>query len=399
MSTPTLKGTPLGVPGNDDPYAGEILVRRTFTVRAVLSTVLLAAVAVAAVYYLNPLYAGAILFGISFLYLTRKLVFNWTGAFIVLLGVIMFIPVRYYALPIPLGFALEPYRLVIVLMVVAAIVALMIDPTFVWRPAAFGWPLGIWVASSLLSIAANVQFISEGALGSGVAGAIVNDLLMLSVYFVARLVMRNEKLVEAFLTFLVWSAVVVAFFAVIERATQQNVFTMLDKFLPLERLGAEQEAYRAGGYRSFGSSQHPIALAVMFTMMIPIAIYLSKYARWPFNEINRRIIYYGTILALLLGVVTAVSRTAIVTLGVMFLLTVILRPKVGGYLLLGMVPVLGLGFVLIPKILTDMIGSFLDPDALIASQYTSAGMAGAGRLADLEPAMAPDKGLSGQRPG
>ncbi|QHC64206.1 O-antigen ligase family protein [Rathayibacter festucae] len=388
MSTPTLKGTPLGVPGNDDPYAGEILVRRTFTVRAVLSTVLLAAVAVAAVYYLNPLYAGAILFGISFLYLTRKLVFNWTGAFIVLLGVIMFIPVRYYALPIPLGFALEPYRLVIVLMVVAAIVALMIDPTFVWRPAAFGWPLGIWVASSLLSIAANVQFISEGALGSGVAGAIVNDLLMLSVYFVARLVMRNEKLVEAFLTFLVWSAVVVAFFAVIERATQQNVFTMLDKFLPLERLGAEQEAYRAGGYRSFGSSQHPIALAVMFTMMIPIAIYLSKYARWPFNEINRRIIYYGTILALLLGVVTAVSRTAIVTLGVMFLLTVILRPKVGGYLLLGMVPVLGLGFVLIPKILTDMIGSFLDPDALIASQYTSAGMAGAGRLADLEPAMA-----------
>lgn len=388
MSTQTLKGTPLGVPGNDDPYAGEILVRRTFTVRAVLATVLLAAVAVAAVYYLNPLYAGAILFGISFLYLTRKLVFNWTGAFIVLLGVIMFIPVRYYALPIPLGFALEPYRLVIVLMVVAAIVALMIDPVFVWRPAAFGWPIGIWVASSLLSIAANVQFISEGNLGSGVAGAIVNDLLMLSVFFVARLVMRNEKLIEAFLTFLVWSAVVVAFFAVIERATQQNIFTMLDKFLPLERLGAEQEAYRAGGYRSFGSSQHPIALAVMFTMMIPIAIYLSKYARWPFNEINRRIIYYGTILALLLGVVTAVSRTAIVTLGVMFLLTLILRPKIGGYLLLGMIPVLGLGFVLIPKILTDMIGSFLDPDALIASQYTSAGMAGAGRLADLEPAMA-----------
>lgn len=386
--TKPVKGAPLPIPGNDDPYAGEILVRRTFTVRAVLATALLAAVAVAAVYYLNPLYAGAVLFGISFLYLTRKLVFNWTGAFIVLLAVIMFIPVRYYALPIPIGFALEPYRLVIVLMVVAAIVALMIDPTFVWRPAAFGWPLGVWVATSLLSIAANVQFISEGGLGSGVVGAIITDLLMLAVFFVARLVLRNENLVEAVLTFLVWSAVVVAFFAVIERATQQNIFTMLDKFLPLERLGAEQEAYRAGGYRSFGSSQHPIALAVMFTMMIPIAVYLSKYARWPLNEINRRIVYYGCILALLLGVVTAVSRTAIVTLGVMFLVTLIFRPKVGGYLLLGMVPVLGLGFVFIPKILTDMIGSFLDPDALIASQYTSAGMAGAGRLADLEPAMA-----------
>ncbi|MBF4461274.1 MULTISPECIES: O-antigen ligase family protein [unclassified Rathayibacter] len=388
MSTQTVKGAPLGVPGNDDPYAGEILVRRTFTVHSALATMLLAAVAVAAVYYLNPLYAGAVLFGISFLYLTRKLVFNWTGAFIVLLAVIMFIPVRYYALPIPIGFALEPYRLVIVLMVVAAIVALLIDPTFVWRPAAFGWPLGIWVATSLLSIAANVGYISEGGLGSGVAGAVISDLLMLSVFFVARLVLRNERLIEAALAFLVWSAVVVAFFAVIERATHQNVFTMLDKFLPLERLGGDQSAYRAGGYRSFGSSQHPIALAVMFTMMIPVAVYLSKWARWPFNEINRRIVYYGAILALLLGVVTAVSRTAIVTLGVMFLVTLLFRPKVGGWLILGMIPVLGLGFLLVPKILTDMIGSFLDPDALIASQYTSAGMAGAGRLADLEPAMA-----------
>lgn len=388
MSTQTVKGAPLGVPGNDDPYAGEILVRRTFTVRSVLATVLLSAVAVAAAYYLNPLFAGAALFGISFLYLTRKLVFSWTGAFIVLLGVIMFIPVRYYSLPIPIGFALEPYRLVIVLMVVAAIVALMIDPVFVWRPVAFGWPLAIWVGTSLISIAANVQFISEGGLGTGVVGAIVTDILMLSVFYIARLVMRNEGLIEAFLTFLVWSAVIVAFFAVIERATQQNIFTMLDKFLPLQRLGAEQEAYRAGGYRSFGSSQHPIALAVMFTMMIPIAVYLSKYARWPLNEINRRIIYFGCILALLLGVVTAVSRTAIVTLGVMFLVTLILRPKVGGWLALATIPVLGLGFVLIPKILTDMIGSFLNPDELIASQYTSAGMAGAGRLADLEPAMA-----------
>lgn len=383
-----MKGTPIGVPGSDDPYAGEILVRRTFTVRAAIATLLLSVVAVAAAYYLNPMIAGAVLFGISFLYLTRKLVFNWTGAFIVLLAVIMFIPVRYYSLPIPIGFALEPYRLVIVLMVVAAVVALLIDPTFVWRPAAFGWPLGIWVASSLVSIAANVQFISDGGLGSGVAGAVVNDLLMLSVFFVARLMMRNEKVVEAFLMFLVFTAVAVAFFAVIERATQQNVFTKLEQFLPLERLGAEQEAYRAGGYRSFGSSQHPIALAVMFTMMIPVAVYLSKWARWPFNEINRRIVYYGAVLALLLGVVTAVSRTAIVTLGVMFLVTLILRPKVGGYLALGTIPVLGLGFIFIPKILTDMIGSFLDPEALIASQYTSAGMAGAGRLADLEPAMA-----------
>ncbi|SMH27734.1 O-antigen ligase [Rathayibacter oskolensis] len=387
-STKTIKGAPLPVPGSDDPYAGEILVRRTFTVRSAIATFLLGAVALAGAYYLNPLYAGAIFFAVSFLYLTRKVVFSWTGAFLLLLAVIMFIPVRYYSLPIPLGFALEPYRLAIVLMIVAGIIALLIDPKFVWRPAAFGWPLAIWMASSVLSVAANVEFISSGGLGSGVVGALINDVLMLSVFFITRLVLRSERLVEIVLTFLVWSAVVVAFFAVVERATQENIFQMLDKFLPLQFIGGEQEAYRAGGYRSYGSSQHPIALAVMFTMMIPVAIYLSKWARWPLNEINRRIIYYGVVLALLMGVVTAVSRTAIVTLGVMFLITLLFRPKIGAYLVLGMIPVLGLGFLFIPKILTDMIGSFLDPEELIASQYTSAGMAGAGRLADLEPAMA-----------
>jgi O-antigen ligase len=76
-----------------------------------------------------------------------------------------------------------------------------------------------------------------------------------------------------------------------------------------------------------------------------------------------------------------------VTLGVMFLITLICRPKLGGILFAASLPIMGLGFLLMPKVFGDTIGSFFNPDELIASQYTSAGMAGAGRLADLEPAM------------
>ena len=36
----------------------------------------------------------------------------------------------------------------------------------------------------------------------------------------------------------------------------------------------DAESLRAGGNRAYASSQHPIALAVLFCMIIPIAIYL-----------------------------------------------------------------------------------------------------------------------------
>ncbi|NQX12431.1 O-antigen ligase family protein [Microbacteriaceae bacterium VKM Ac-2855] len=385
------KGLPLGVPGSDDPYAGEIFVAKTFNWRSVVATLLLTLVAVGAVYYLPQPYGGAILLAVSLLYLTRKLLFNWTGGLIALLTIIMFIQVRHYSLPVPFSFALEPYRVTIILMAVCGIVALLIDPKFVWRPAVFGWAFAAFVGTGIISVAFNVQGITETGVGSGVVGALLNEILMLTVFFIVRLALKNASMVELVLTFLVWTAVVVAFVAIIERATHQNLLTKLETFLPLKVISGDSEltasGYRAGGQRAYASSQHPIALAVMFTMMIPIAFYLSKYAKWPFNEINRKIIYSGVVAILLVGVVTAVSRTAIVTLGVMFLITLILRPKLGGILIVATIPTMILGAVAAPKVFNDTIGSFLDPDTLIASQYTSAGSAGAGRLADLEPAM------------
>ena len=57
-----------------------------------------------------------------------------------------------------------------------------------------------------------------------------------------------------------------------------NVFLMLGNFLPLTLLREERRVARAGVARAYGSAQHPIALAVMLCMLIPLAIYLAKYA-------------------------------------------------------------------------------------------------------------------------
>ena len=370
------------------PVTGAERGRRGDAVAAVVATALTAGVAIAAVLLLPPLVAGGILIGLALLYLTRALVFSWTGLLMAFVSIVMFIPIRRYALPIPLPFALEPYRFIIVVMLVAITVALLIDPTFRWRPIRFGWPIGIFYLGLFISIALNGPVLAEQGLMGGSLGALVNLSLMVSVLFIVRQLLRTERIVMAMLMLISFSGAVVGLFAMIEKVTHVNVFLRLNTFLPLVLLRDEGTAFRAGGARAFGSSQHPIALAVMLCMLLPIAIYLAKYAGWPRNPINRKIVFFVVVLLTLLGVLAAISRTAVVVMAVMFVVTLVFRPRLAGLLAAVAVPLLVAGSFILPKVVDTLVGSFLNVDTLIASQYTSAGMTGAGRLADLDPALA-----------
>ncbi|UOE44333.1 O-antigen ligase family protein [Agromyces larvae] len=355
--------------------------------RASIATAVVTFAALASALVLPPMVAGGALLAVALLYLTRTLVFSWTGALVALAAVIMLVPIRRYALPIPLPFALEPYRLLIVVLIVAVTVALLVDPAFRWRPVRFGWPIGVFIGTMLLSISVNGAGLVEQGLAAAAVGAVVNILLLLSVLFTARQLLREERHVMLLLTFLAWAGAAVGVFAMVEKVTRQNVFLMLGNVLPLTLLREEGESLRAGGARAYASAQHPIALAVLLCMLVPIAIYLAKYAGWPRNEINRRIVYGVVVGCLLLGVLAAISRTAVVVLAVMFLVTLVFRPYLAITLGLLALPALLLGMAVQPKIVGELVGSFFDLDSLVASQYTSAGWGGAGRLADLEPAM------------
>lgn len=349
--------------------------------------VLFAAVVIAGVILLPPIAMGAALLGIALIVLLRRILFTWPALLFLLAATIMFIPARRYALPIPLPFALEAYRLMIFVAILALGLAFLFDRSRRWRPVAFGWPIGIFLATLLVSFIANgMRLVNEGLATTALSGFFQLGVL-LSVFFSVRQLLTSERMVIGFLMVLAWMAVIVAFFAVIERVARTNVFLMLANFLPLVVLREDGgDATRAGVNRAYGSAQHPIALAVMLCMFLPILIYLAKYAVWPRNVWNRRIAYgIGTVLVFG-GIVAAISRTAVVVMGVMFLLALVLRPKVALLLLAFAVPSLLLAMFLVPAQVESMLLSFLDVDTLIASQYTSAGMTGAGRLADLEPA-------------
>lgn len=355
--------------------------------RMILAAVILIAVAAVSVIFLPPIAAGGVMIAVALAVLARRILTSWVGWLGILVAVVMFIPIRRYALPIPLPFQLEAYRLVLVVMFAGMIAALLLDRDRTWKPVGFGWPIGLFFISLLVSIPMNGTQLVEENLGSSAVGTLVNWVVLLSVFYIVRQIIDTETIAMGLVTALVWCGTVVAVLSVFERVTRINVFHRLEFFLPLNLIAADGESFRAGGYRSFGSSQHPIALSVMFCILIPLAIYLARYGRWPKNEWTRRLVYSIVTIVLMMGVLVAVSRTAVIVLGIMFLLTLLLRPWLGITLFALGIPALAIGAAAVPKVFGTLILSFLDIDGLIASQQTSPGFRGAGRLADLGPSL------------
>lgn len=337
---------------------------------------------------LPPVIVGGAALAIAVVYLLRHWIFRWSTMLIALAAVIMFIPVRRYAFPIPLPFALEPYRVMIAVLLVAIAIALLSRASLRRARIPYGWPIAAYLIAQTISFAGNIVSLTQRELVTASFGGIVQMAFLLALAFVVRQLLTSESMVMILLTFIVWAGVAVAFFALVERITRVNVFLMLQNFLPLTLLRDESQSLRAGGARSYASSQHPIALAVLLCMIIPLAIYLAQYAARPIHPVTRKIIYGIAIAVLFAGMMTAVSRTGIVVLGVMFLLTLILRPRLGLLLGIASLPLALMGAVLLPKVFESMVLSFLDTDSLISSQYASPGLKGQGRLADLGPAAA-----------
>jgi hypothetical protein len=187
----------------------------------------------------------------------------------------------------------------------------------------------------------------------------------------------------------VGSGALVGLLASVERVTRVNAFLGFFSVLPLHRLSEEESVFvKEGTARAFASAQHPIALAVFLCMLIPLGIYLARNADWPRRHLPREWFWLGCTILIAFGMIAAVSRTSIVSLAVMTVAAVLLRPQLlpkvvlyGGIALLA-------AFTISARNIVAMVSELTDPQALIASQMTSPGWTGSGRLADLGPSLA-----------
>lgn len=357
-------------------------------VRAIAGTALLLVAVGAGIFFADPLTVGALIGLVACLYLFRAAVFSWPGAAIALVVVICLVPARRYTLPISLPFAAEPYRIVVVLLLAIVVGALLLDPAFRWRRLEFGGPVAFFFATQLLSIAVNVPGLVDLGLAPNAVISLFSLLIICAVFVVARQIFRSRAIVRFTIMATVLAGALVGVLATVERVSRQNVFLQFFSALPLQRLSEEESLFvKEGTARAFGSAQHPIALAVFLCLLIPLGIYLTRHASWPRHPVPREFFWIGATMFIALGMVSAVSRTAFVSLAVMLVVAIILRPRMlPKVALYGAVAVCAALLVSARNVLS-MITELLDPQALIESQMTSPGWTGSGRLADLGPSL------------
>ena len=327
--------------------------------------------------------AAAVVSVLVLLISAHRALLSWRSLIVWLLLVILFIPIRRYKLPAGLPFDLEPYRLMVMFLVAAWFSSLLIDPRVRIRRSVYDAPIGLIVASVLLSDVSNPARVSS--LGSYVVKSLTFFLSFLFVYAVIVSLVRTELDIDRIVKVLVGGGGVIAFFALVERRTGFNVFNYLGKVIPLLQFQGSWDGVgvqRGGRLRVYGPAEHPIALGAAFVMLLPLVVYLIRKTgqrRW-------------WIVAVLLtcAMLATSSRTGIVMLVVVIVVFLWLRPRETKRLWPAVFPVLLAAHIAVPGALGTVKESFFPSGGLLKEQSTVVRgneLRADGRLAKIGPSI------------
>lgn len=310
----------------------------------------------------------------------RRPFLAWPGFLTALLLVILFLPIRRYRLPGNLPFQLEPYRVLVALIVVGWIASLLVDPRVRVRRSRFEVPLGLLLSATVASIAVNGARVSE--VQTTVLKSFTFFLSFFIVFYLIVSVVRSRSVLDQLVKTLVGGGAVVAVLAVIEARTGFTPFTRLHQVFPF--LTPEPsfggELGRGAAVRAYGPAEHPIALGAALVMLVPLAIYVVRTAsaRW-----------WLATAALVVGILATVSRTGVVMLFVVGLIFLALRPRETRRLWPALVPLLVVTHFAVPGTLGSIKQAFLPEGGLVEEQRGLEGSCtSAGRVADLGPTLA-----------
>ena len=184
--------------------------------------------------------------------------------------IVWLVPVKGYAIDVPLGFQLQAYRVGIMVVVFAWISAAFLG--LAPRPSGLG-RRGVLIALlgiGAISIAVNTGPISRMGLDTSSQKALFDFAGFVFVFVMVGSMLKAERDIRAVAQVLVLGGSVVAFLALYEFYTGFNAFHHLNSALPgFTYSGSTQEKVRSGLIRVRGSAQHPIALAGALASVYP----------------------------------------------------------------------------------------------------------------------------------
>jgi hypothetical protein len=309
---------------------------------------------------------------------------TWPNALVGLVLVVWLIPIRLYRLPVDLPFNLEVYRVAVLVLMLALALALLTGSRQTISAGGHGLPL-----AALVGVAVVSQMVNHNALDrfSNSPTAFKNLSYFLSFFAIFILVassidrVRDAGLILGALTA---GGAIVAVAALYESRTRTNLFDNLDNWFPLlDRLEREVLELRGGRLRVRASAQHPIALGVALTMVVPVAVISAQYAATRARQVWWLV---GAGLCTF-GALVTVSRTVVAMAIVMVAMGLLLRP----HQVMRLWPVLlvlpGLAHFAAPGTLGALYKSIFPKEGLVTGLQGRAGLGGSGRLADIDPGL------------
>jgi polysaccharide biosynthesis protein PslJ len=292
--------------------------------------------------------------------------------------VILFIPIKRYSLPGNLPFQLEPYRVVVAAFALVWLLALLADRRVRLRRSGLDAALMAVLLTTLFSDLVNPSRVRP--LSSEVLKAQTFFVSFFVVLYLVVSLVRSRRDVDFLVRLLAGGGGVVAVCAIIERRTNYNVFNHLHTIFPILRFEGADESFRVGRLRVLASSQHPIALSVLFVVLLPLVLYLARRG-------GRAWIAVACVYVI--AIFTTASRTGIIGMLVLVIVYLCLQPARVLRLWPLAVPMLAVVHIAAPGAI-GTIRETMNPLAMFKEQ--SSVVVGndayaSGRLSDLGPSL------------
>jgi polysaccharide biosynthesis protein PslJ len=209
---------------------------------------------------------------------------RWPPLIAAMILVILFIPIKRYALPGNLPFDLEPYRLLMLVIISLWAVSLLVDSRVTVRRTAFDRPIALVLLCAFASVLVNIDRISSDGLDQTVIKELMFLLSFVLVFYLVVSVTRTREQLDHLVLVLVGGGAVVGVGALIEARTGTNLFDAVAGRVPLlSQSEAAAAVERGGADRVVASAQNPIPLGAMLVMLSPLAVYAARargQVRW-----------------------------------------------------------------------------------------------------------------------
>lgn len=261
------------------------------------------------------------------------------------------------------AFQLEPYRVVVAMLLIGWMASLLCDSSVKIRRTGLEGPLGLILFAIVGSLLLNPSRVTDTT-SFVVKSVSLEGSFLLIIYLVVSVV-RTRAILDGLVKILASAGTIEGACALAERKLHYSIFNHEHLLLPIFHFNnLVSIGGRNGDVRAQGATGIPIELGAVMAMVLPFAIYLgikTGQRRW-----------YGAATVMLAGCFASGSRTGVIAIVVIVIVFLWLRPRPTLRCWPAMIPLVIVVHFLDPGALGSFYQGFFPKGGLVAQQTATA---------------------------